>query len=73
MKKTKDEIFQEYLKDKHKETMDPLNKFYLDEAIQNLQKVCHTKDAFQNYKTSGWKASFAKYKNVSVADRIKED
>jgi hypothetical protein len=43
--------------------MAPLNKFFIDEAIQNLTGVCGTSNALTTYKTSGWKASFAKFKN----------
>ena len=67
-KKTKEEIHLEKLKDKHSLVMAPLNKFYLDEAIQNLQKVCTTNNAITTYKTAGWKASFAKFKNTSIKE-----
>ena len=68
VKKTKEEINREKLKEKHSLTMAPLNKFYLDDAIQNLQKVCGTKNAHTTYKTAGWKAGFAKIKGVSVKE-----
>lgn len=68
-KKTKEEIFYENLKVKHTVKMAPLNKFYLEEEIQNLNKICTTKDAHVTYKTSGWKANFNKYKNASVLEK----
>jgi len=68
LKKTKEEIHRERLKEKHSCRMAPLNKFYLDEAIQNLQKVCGTQNAHTTYKVAGWKASFAKYKNTNAKE-----
>jgi len=58
LKKTKEEIDREILKEKHSLKMAPLNKFYLDDAIKNLQKVCTTENALVTYKTAGWKATF---------------
>ena len=48
--KTKEEKFQEYLREKHNVKMAPLNKLYIDDAIQDLPKVCQTTDAYTTYK-----------------------
>ena len=53
--------------------MAPLNRFFIDEAIQNLRQVAGTSNAHTTYKTSGWKASFSKYKNASVKEQIIKD
>lgn len=73
LKKTKEEINRAALKEKHALIMAPLNKFYLDDAIQNLQNVCTTKNAHTTYKTAGWKATFAKIKGSSVKEQIRKD
>ena len=49
-KSTKEEIHYANLKIKHEIKMAPLNKFYLDDEIQDLNKICTTKDAHMTYK-----------------------
>lgn len=73
VKYSKEEIALAKLKEKHSLRMAPLNKFFIDEAIQNLKQVCGTSNAHTTYKTSGWKASFSKYKNQSVKEQIIKD
>jgi hypothetical protein len=48
--KTKEEKFQEHLREKHNVKMAPLNKLYIEDAIQDLPKVCQTTDAYTTYK-----------------------
>ena len=50
--------------------MAPLNKMYIDDAIQNLPKICHTSDAFTTYKIASWKSIFMKKKDQSVHERL---
>ena len=71
--KTKEQLFLEYLREKHKVKMAPINKLYIDDAIHDLPKVCQTINAYTTYKVSGWKGAFSKYKNQSISDRHKID
>ena len=66
-------MFLEWLREKHTVKMAPLNQLYIDDAIQDLPKICHTMDAYTTYKNAGWKAFFSKYKNQSVSERHKAD
>ena len=71
--KTKEDLFRQYLREKHDVKMAPLNKMYIDEAIQDLTKVCQTSNAYSTYKIAGWKVAFAKFKSKLDAERQQED
>ena len=57
------------MRKKHQIQMAPLNKFYLEEEITNLNKIATTRDAHVTYKQSGWKASYNKLKHAQIAER----
>ena len=69
MTKTKEELFLDWLREKHSVKMAPLNKLCIDDAIQDLSKICQTSDAITTYRAARWKAFFSKYKNQSIAER----
>ena len=46
-----------------------LNKYYLDDEIVDLHKVCETTNAYMTYKEYGWKSSFNIRRGISVKEQ----